>query len=112
MSKNKERFKAILTEAAELYFMAEAQQNPTPSGDFGDEIEAIVTFQTAANEFIEIVENQIDCSWRALSGKKRFDSEKMRLHEVFVASFGRFKAAFEQIEDMENCLRDHTNEHS
>jgi hypothetical protein len=109
MSKSEDRFRELMVELAGLFYTAEAQKSQV-SGDFGDEIEALATFQTAAEEFIQVTENQLDDSWRALSGKKRMDAEKMRLHEVFSASFSRFKAEFAKIEDVENCLRDHTND--
>jgi hypothetical protein len=112
MSKNKERFKQLLTEAAELYFTAEAQQNTVSSGDFTDEVEILTSFQTAANEFIEIIESQLDDSWREISGKKRLDSEKMRRHEVLVAAFSRFRTEFARLEDVQNYLEDCSNEHS
>jgi hypothetical protein len=106
MSKDKERFKAILTEAAELYFMAEAQQNTVSSGDFTDEVEILTSFQAVAGEFIQITEDQIDSSWREISGKKRLDSEKMRRHEVLVAAFSRFRTEFARIDDVQNYLED------
>jgi hypothetical protein len=106
MSKDKERFKAILTEAAELYFTAEAQQNTVSAGDFTDEVEILTSFQAVAGEFIQITEDQIDSSWREISKKKRFDPERMRVHEVFSAAFNRFKTEFARLEDMQSYLED------
>jgi hypothetical protein len=112
MSKNKERFKQLLTEAAELYFTAEAQQNTVSSGDFTDEVEILTSFQAVACEFIQITEDQLDNSWREISKKKRFDPERMRVHEVFVAAFSRFRTEFSRLEDVQNYLEDCSNEHS
>jgi hypothetical protein len=112
MSKNKERFKTLLTEIAEIYFLAASQQNQTPVGDFTEEVEILTSFQTAANEFIEIIESQLDDSWREISKKKRFDPERMRVHEVLVAAFSRFRTEFARLEDVQNYLEDCSNEHS
>jgi hypothetical protein len=111
MSKSEDRFRELMVEIAGLFYSAEAQQSK-PSGDFGDEIETLVAFQTAANEFIEIIESQLDDSWREISGKKRLDSEKMRRHEVLVAAFSRFRTEFARLEDVQNYLEDCSNEHS
>ncbi len=111
MSKNEDRFRELMVELAGLFYTADAQQSK-PSGDFGDEIETLVAFQVVAADFIEIIENQIDCSWREISKKKRMDSEKMREHEVLVAAFGRFKVAFAGIDDVENSLRDYSDDDS
>ncbi len=113
MSKDKERFKAILTEAAELYFTAEAQQNTVSAGDFTDEVEILANFQIAANEFLQDTQDRIDNSWNELSKDGTVNLEKFRIHETFVASVNRFKIAVEKLEDVENYLRDNDDdEHS
>jgi hypothetical protein len=108
MSKSEDRFRELMVELAGLFYTADAQQSK-PSGDFGDEIETLVAFQTVTQEFIEIVEDQLDTSWREISKKKRFDPERMRVHEVFSAAFTRFKTEFAKIEDVENSLRDYSD---
>jgi len=113
MSKNKERFKTLLTEIAEIYFLAASQQNQTPVGDFTEEVEILANFQIAANEFLQDTQDRIDNSWNELSKDGTVNLEKFRIHETFVASVNRFKIAVEKLEDVENYLRDNgDDEHS